>query len=108
MFMPPMVTTELVKTSGNRSALLPNTQFISACMKIEMPMVAMMTEITGSPIRGRSTTTWMTRPKMVMNTRLNTKAAAKGRPISDTSHRQAQAPSTTNSPWAKFTTWVDL
>ena len=40
----------------------PNIHFISAWKKIDSPMVTMITELIGSPIMGRSTTTWRMTP----------------------------------------------
>ena len=96
------------KTCGKRTALLPKIQFISARMKIDRPIVAMMTEITGSPTSGRSSSTCTRMPNSVMKTREKMKASQKGRPRETTRARHTQAPRTTNSPCAKFTTWVDL
>ena len=72
------------------------------------PMVTMMIEMIGSPISGLNTTTWINTPKIVMNTRVAGKPIQNGRPRSVTTHQQNQAPTSRNSPWAKFTTWVDL
>ena len=94
----------MVKIGGKGWAKTPKIHFISAWKKMDSPTVAMMTEITGSPIKGRSTTTCSTMPKMVMKARHIGKASQKGNCRWVISHQQAQAPTSRNSPCAKFTT----
>ena len=85
-------------------AKTPKIHFISAWKKMPRPIVAMMTLITGSPINGRSTTTCKTRPKAVMKARVNRKPSQNGNCQSVSSHQHTQAPTSRNSPCAKFTT----
>ena len=103
-----MVIFSVLKTFGNRAALLPKAQFITACMKIDSPIVTMMTEMIGSPIKGRRITTCTSMPKRVVKTSANANAATNGNCHFTMKYQQIQAPSTRNSPCAKLTTWVDL
>ena len=75
---------------------------------MERPIVTMMTEMIGSPIIGRRTTTWIAMP----NT--NMKTSVIGMPIQNgtwylvSSDQHTQAPTSSNSPCAKLTTCVAL
>ena len=68
----------------------------------------MMIEMIGSPISGRSTTTWIRTPKISMKISVAGKPTQNGRPRSVMTHQQTQAPTSRNSPCAKFTTCVAL
>jgi len=103
-----MLIFSVLKTFGNRAALLPKAQFMTACMNIASPIVTMMTEMIGSPTRGRSRTTCTRMPKRVVKTSANANAATNGNCHFTMKYQQIHAPSTRNSPCAKLTTWVDL
>ena len=66
-----MLIFSVLKTFGNRAALLPKAQFMTACMNIASPIVTMMTEMIGSPTSGRSITTCTRMPKRVVKTSAN-------------------------------------
>jgi hypothetical protein len=68
----------------------------------------MITEITGSPIIGRSTTIWIRMPKATMKASVKRKPTKNGSWYLVRKNQQTQAPISTNSPWAKLTTWLAL
>ena len=103
-----MLTDWVENTCGNGCVKTPNIHLSSAWKKIDSPIVTITIEITGSPIRGRSTTTCTSTPSRLMNTRQVGKAIQNGRLSEVTSHQHAQAPISTNSPCAKLTTWLAL
>ncbi len=103
-----MFTVGVAKTCGNGWANTPNIHLSKAWKKMDRPIVTITIEIAGSPIRGRSTTTWTSTPSSDMNTRQTGKPIQNGRLSEATSHQQAHAPISTNSPCAKFTTWLAL
>lgn len=58
------------KIGGKGWAKTPNSHLHRAWKKIDRPIVTMMTEMIGSPISGRSTTTWRAMPKTSMNAKV--------------------------------------
>src|SRR5699024_10661696 len=103
-----MSTDEVSKIVGNGFTWTPNAQPINALSTIDKPIVIMITEMMGSPIIGRSTTTCSSTPKMNMTANVIGKPTQNGKPNLTIVAQQIQAPTNRNWPWAKFTIWVDL
>ncbi len=96
------------KIGGKGWANTPNIHFMADWKTIESAIVTMITLITGSPIIGRSTTTWIRMPNSAMKTRVIRKPQTNGTFQLVNIHQQTQAPISRNSPCAKFTTWLAL
>src|SRR3954452_4476150 len=105
---PSRLTDWLVNTRGNGCGLTPNIHFSEAWNTSDSAMVTMMTEMIGSPIIGLSTTIWIAMPKTNMNTSVSGMPIQNGTWYLVSSAQHTQAPISSNSPCAKFTTWVAL
>ena len=68
----------------------------------------MMTEMMGSPIIGRRIRIWIAMPKMNMNTSVIGMPSQNGTWYFASSAQHTQAPISSSSPCAKFTTCVAL
>ena len=68
----------------------------------------MITEMIGSPISGRSTTTCSTMPNTIMTIRVSGKPIQNGSWYSIRKYQQIQAPISRNSPWAMLITFDAL
>ena len=71
-------------------------------------MVTMITEMIGSPIIGRRITIWIAMPKTNMKTSVSGIPSQNGTSYLVSSAQHTHAPISSNSPCAKFTTWVAL
>ena len=97
-----------MKTRGNGCGLTPKIHFSAAANTVESPIVTMITEMIGSPIIGRRITTWIAMPNANMKTSVSGMPIQNGTPYLVSSAQHTQAPTSSNSPCAKLTTWVAL
>ena len=88
--------------------MTPKIHFISAANTVDSAIVTMITEMIGSPIIGRRITTWIAMPKMNMKTSVIGMPSQNGTWYWSSSAQHTQAPTSSSSPCAKFTTWVAL
>ena len=97
-----------MNTRGNGCGLTPKIHFSAAWNTVDSPIVTMITEMIGSPIIGRRITIWIAMPKTNMNTSVSGMPTQNGTWYLVSSAQHTQAPTSSNSPCAKFTTWVAL
>ena len=97
-----------MNTRGNGCGLTPKIHFSAAWNTVDSPIVTMMTEMIGSPIIGRRITTWIAMPNTNMNTSVSGMPIQNGTWYLVSSAQHTQAPTSSNSPCAKLTTWVAL
>ncbi len=97
-----------MNTRGNGCGLTPKIHFSAAWNTVDRPIVTMMTEMIGSPIIGRRIRIWIAMPNTNMNTSVIGMPSQNGTWYLASSAQHTQAPIRSNSPCAKFTTWVAL
>ena len=71
---PKRFTLSVEKILGKGSTKTPNIQFIKAWKNIDSPIVTIMIDIIGSPIKGLKIINWIKIPKIVINTKVKINA----------------------------------
>ena len=89
--------------AGKRWSCLSKTSCATPRMKIEAPMVMMMSETTGAPRAGSMASLLSATPTAAVPAMAISAASGSGRPAM-CAKTVIMPPSITNSPWAKFTT----
>ena len=86
---------------------VPQAPSTIARSTLERPSVTMITEMIGSPIIGRRISRSIARPRMIEKTIVSATAHGHGA-CACTIAQKTYAPRSRNSPWAKFSTPLDL
>ena len=89
--------------AGKRWSCLSKTSWATPRMKIQAPMVMMMSDTTGAPRAGSIASLLSATPTPAVATIAASAASGIGRPAM-LAKTVIMPPSITNSPWAKFTT----
>ena len=100
---PPMRIGASPEKLGKRCSCLSNTTCATPRMKIEAPMVMMMSETTGAPRAGSMASLFSATPTAAVSRIASSAASGRGTPAWK-AKKVIMPPSMTNSPWAKFTT----
>ncbi|CFN71817.1 Uncharacterised protein [Bordetella pertussis] len=95
------------ENAGRLWICLPNRLCTAPRMKIEAPMVMMMSETTGAPRAGSIARRFNATPVAAVTAMASSAASGSARPA-PCAKTVIMPPSMTNSPWAKFTTPVAL
>jgi hypothetical protein len=75
---------------------------------IARPTVSIITSIRASPIKGRRKRRSIIKPRVKLPIRVNANARIIGRLAQEERTRNMKAPMAKSSPWAKFSTLLDL
>ncbi len=94
-------------TAGIGRVSVPQIPCTMARSTLERPSVTMITEMIGSPISGRSTSRSSTMPRIAEKPKVSSSAAKVGACALEMA-RKTYAPSSRNSPCAKFRMPLDL